>query len=97
MAKTAAENIKRAGLENRATVIEGNLLDVDVTGADVVILYLLTQSNDLLRPKLERSLHAGARVVSHDYQVPGWKPVLVEKAEAYNRLHTIYVYEMPPK
>lgn len=97
VAKMARENIRKAGIENRVKVIEGNLLDVDVSPADVVVIYLLTQSNDLLRPKLERSLRPGARVISHDYKVPGWNPSDVEKAQAYGRAHTIYVYEMPGK
>jgi hypothetical protein len=48
-------------------VIEGDLLQVDLSSADVVTLYLLTKSNDLLRPQLEKTLKPGARVVSHDY------------------------------
>lgn len=97
LAQTARDNIKRAGLENHIQVIEGNMMDVDISPADVVILYLLTQSNDLLRPKLEKSLHPGARVVSHDFKVPGWEPRSIDRTEVYNRMHVIYVYQMPPQ
>ena len=41
----------------------------------------LTGSNEILRPNLEKYLKPGARVVSHEYVVPGWKPKLVEKAD----------------
>jgi hypothetical protein len=61
----------------------------------VVTIYLLTLSNDRLRPNLEKYLKRGARVVSHDFQVRGWKPTRVEKMEVYHRTHSIYVYEMP--
>jgi SAM-dependent methyltransferase len=97
LVKLVTERIRQSGIENRAKVIHADLLDVDVSPADVVILYLLTDSNELVRPKLEKSLRPGARVVSHDYQVRGWKPNVVEKAQAYNRTHTIYVYQMPPE
>ena len=58
-------------------------------------LYLLRDSNDLLRPKLEKSLHAGARIVSHDYEIRGWRPTAVEHIEASKRQHKIYVYTVP--
>ena len=62
----------------------------------MVTLYLLTSSNEKLRPKLEKSLKPGARVVSHDYAVRGWKPVRVEELEVHGRNHKIYVYQMKP-
>ena len=96
VAKAALDTIRGLGLQDRAKVIHGNLMEQDVTEADVVTLYLLTSSNELLRPKLEKSMRPGSRVVSHDFEVKGWKPDRVEKAYSYNRLHTIYVYQMPP-
>ena len=66
--------------------------------ADVVIMYLETDSNEKLRPTLEKSLRAGARVVSHEYKVPGWKATRVAKADpGYGHTHTIYLYRMPPE
>jgi hypothetical protein len=70
---------------------------VDLSPADVVTLYLLTSSNERLKPNLEKSLKPGARVVSHDFEMRGWTPLKTEKVEAHNRVHTIYVYEMPGK
>ncbi|RLF09113.1 MAG: RNA methyltransferase, partial [Thermoprotei archaeon] len=32
--------------------------------------------------------------VSHDFEVPGWKPVLVESVKDYWCDHKIYVYEI---
>ena len=71
--------IHRLGLDNDAQVIHGNFLDVDLSPADVVTLYLATDANEMLRPNLEKYLKNGARVVSHDYAMPGWKPKLVDK------------------
>ena len=90
----ANEAIQKEGLADQAKVVEGDVLDADVSSADVVTLYLAASLNEKLRPKLEKSLHAGARVVSHDYAVPGWKPTLVDRAEG-KRTHLIYLYEMP--
>lgn len=87
--------IKKEGLTGQARVIEGDLLQTDLTGADVVIIYLTTSFNEELRPRLEKFLKPGARVVSHDYAVPGWKPAKVEDPDG-DQKHRIYLYEMPP-
>src|SRR5580693_601275 len=88
--------IRRLGLDNNAQVIHGNFLDVDLSAANVVTLYLATDANELLRPNLEKYLKKDARVVSHDYSVPSWKPKLVDKDPDIHG-HVIYLYQMPPK
>jgi len=88
--------IRRLGLDNDAQVIHGNFLDVDLSSADVVTLYLATDANEMLRPNLEKYLRKGARVVSHEYAMPGWKPNVVNK-DPESHGHVIYLYEMPPK
>jgi len=95
LASQATSAIDKAGLKGRARIIQGDLLEADLTGADVVTIYLGTQLNAELRPRLEKYLHAGARVVSHDYAVPGWKATRTERTEG-KQGHVIYVYEMPP-
>jgi cyclopropane fatty-acyl-phospholipid synthase-like methyltransferase len=91
----AESNIQKLGLEDQAHVVQGDLLDADLSGADVVTIYLATSLNEKLRPRLEKYLKPGARVISHDYAVPGWKPTRVEKTED-RHAHLIFVYEMPP-
>ncbi len=95
LAAEANSAIAKAGLNGRAHVIQGDLLATDLSGADVVTIYLATTLNAQLRPRLEKYLHAGARVVSHDYAVPGWKPTRIERTDG-KQGHMIYVYEMPP-
>ena len=94
LCKIATARVKALGLEDSIRIIHGNLLKVDLRPADVVTIYLLTASNELLRPNLERDLKPGARVVSHDFEIRGWKPSAVQKLEAEGRPRTIYVYEM---
>ena len=95
LVKSTNEGIIRSNLQNLASVIHGDLLQVDLSPADVVTVYLMTNSNEILRPNLEKYLKPGARVVSHEYAVPGWKAKYVEKAEPYARGHMIYLYVMP--
>lgn len=97
LVKSVSEAIKRQNLQDQVRVVQGNLLEANLSEADVVTLYLDTGSNDLLRPNLEKYLKPGARVVSHDFEVRGWKPSKVDKIHLYNRNHTIYVYEIAGK
>jgi tRNA G37 N-methylase Trm5 len=95
LVERANQRIKNEGLEKKCRVIQGDARDVDLSEADVVVLYLLTSSNEVLRPALEKSLKSGARVVSHDFEIKEWNPSKVVQAEAYGRIHSIYVYEFP--
>jgi hypothetical protein len=36
-------------------------------------------------------------VVSHDFEIEGWKPRKVEKIMVYQRPHSIYVYQVSAK
>ena len=96
LVQSSTGRILKFGLENQARVIQGDLLKTDLSPADVVTIYLMTDSNELLRPNLEKYLHPGARVVSHEYAVPGWKAKEVEKADPGAHGHLIYLYRMPP-
>lgn len=99
LVESTRDQAQKMAMGNRVRVVQGNLLEADLSEADVVTLYLLTESNQLLRPRLEKMLRPGARVVSYDYAVPGWKPKWVERVEDNNARshdHLIYLYEMPP-
>ncbi len=79
-------------------------LCLDATGADlseatVVTLYLLPESNELLKAKLDSELGPGSRVVSHNYSFRGWGDRLtagetVEDEEG--KEHTVLVYRKSP-
>jgi len=97
LVKASTERIQKNGLQSEARVIHGDLLKTDLSPADVVTIYLMTDSNELLRPNLEKYLHAGARVVSHEYAVPGWKPKEVEQTDPGPHAHAIYLYVMPQR
>jgi tRNA A58 N-methylase Trm61 len=90
----ATAEIERAKLSDQARVVQGDVFQADLSGADVVTMYLDTQSNQKLKPRLEKFLKHGARVVSYDYPVPGWKATRIEKIEG-RREHPIYLYEIP--
>jgi protein-L-isoaspartate O-methyltransferase len=97
LCKSTQARIKSLGLQDRVTLIHENMLKVDLSPADVVTLYLLTSSNERLRPNLERYLKPGARVVSNDYEIRGWTPSGIVPITAGGVLHYIYVYEIGAK
>jgi tRNA A58 N-methylase Trm61 len=99
LAKKALSSINHNGLSNRVTIVNGDMFSVNLTSADVVFLYLTTSANEKIRPKLEHELKKGVRVVSHDYEIVGWKPEKVENFCENPKLgypsHTIYLYRKP--
>ena len=58
---------------------------------------LYWQDQIRLRPNLEKYLRSGARVVSNDFEIRGWKPKEVVQLQVGNMQHTIYLYEMAKK
>ncbi len=96
LVKKAHEKIFELDLDSRVKIIQSDLFKVDLRLADVVTLYLTTSANEKVKPKLESELKSGARVVSHDYEVLGWKPSKIDKFCENPRLgypsHTLYVY-----
>jgi predicted RNA methylase len=91
------QRIKSLGLNDQITMVQGNVLHTDFHAADVVTLYLMTSTNERLKPLMERYLKSGSRVVSHDYEIHGWKPVKEEAVSVDGRPHKIFLYVMKPK
>jgi ribosomal protein L11 methylase PrmA len=60
------------GVERLTEFRLGDVMTADFSDATVVTLYLLPESNALLRPLFERQLADGSIVISHNYAMPGW-------------------------
>jgi SAM-dependent methyltransferase len=71
-------NAKAAGVEARVEFRQQDALTVDVSGASVVTLYLLTEANLKLRPTLQKQLKPGSRIVSHQFGMGEWVPTRTE-------------------
>jgi len=97
LAKKALSTIHENGLGNKVTIVNGDMFTVNLAPADVVFLYLTTSANEKIRPKLESELKKGVRVISHDYEIVGWKPVKVENFCENPKVgypsHTLYLYK----
>jgi predicted RNA methylase len=99
LAKKALSSIHENGLSDRVTIVNSDMFTVNITSADVVFLYLTTSANEKIRHKMETDLKKGVRVVSHDYEIIGWKPEQVESFCENPQLgypsHTLYLYKKP--
>jgi hypothetical protein len=73
MIDASISNARAAGVENLTKFVCMDATKADVSEATVVTLYLLPESNALMRPILERQLRPGTRVVSHNYSIAGWE------------------------
>lgn len=93
-AQVATDKVVEAGVQDRVRVLQQDMMEASLSEADIVTLYLISEGNSILRPKLEKELKPGACVVSHDFEIEGWKPATVETIKGYRRPHSIYVYRV---
>ena len=89
-------NAKRDKVESLTKFILGDATKMDISKATVVTLYLLPESNELLRPKFEKDLKPGTLVVSHNYVVPGWEEKEIGNATVIDlekTEHSVFLYK----
>lgn len=84
---------KEAGVTDRTKFILADLFEADISAATVVTLYLLTDLNLKLRPKMMRELKPGTRVVSHAFKMGDWKP----ERSANISGTTVHLWRIPPR
>jgi len=97
--KESIENVKKNHVEDLATIKKADIFTLDLKDVDVVTLYLLPALNVKLMPQLEK-LKPGARIVSHDFDMRGAKPIKEVHLKAKDeygteREHTIYLWVVP--
>jgi SAM-dependent methyltransferase len=95
MIEASEREAQAAGVERQVKFICMDATKADISEATVVSLYLLPESNALVRPLLDAQLRPKSRVVCHNYSIPGWedKQTLVETVKDENgEEHYIYLY-----
>jgi SAM-dependent methyltransferase len=78
--------LRASGVGGLVRVVRANFHRVDLSGADVVVLYLLPKAVAVLVPKLRRELKPGARVVTLNYHLPDWAPYIQSEGLCVYRL-----------
>jgi len=95
MIERSEKNAAAAGVERQVRFVATDATKADISEATVVTLYLLPESNALMRPLLETQLRPKSRVVCHNYAIPGWdeKRVRTETVKDEDGVdHYIYLY-----
>jgi len=94
--KESLDNVKKNKVEDLVTIEKKDIFKLDLSKANVITLYLLPDLNVKLVPQLMK-LKPGSRIVSHDFDMRGYKPDQVVKVEADGREHIIYLWTTPLK
>ena len=89
--QTARQSIHQHGLQEKVTIVHGDLFEADLTKATVITLYLTALGNIRLRPKLEREAPWGTRVVSRRFDIDGWTPTHIHRVDGDD----LYLYHVP--
>ena len=89
------ENAKKQKVENLVRFVEKDIFEADFSEATVVSLYLLTEVNLRLRPRLLSNLKPGTRVVSHNYAMGDWEYHEYKELMVENEKHYVYFWIVP--
>lgn len=90
LVEKAKKRVREEGVDDLVKVIHGNFFDIPLHEATVVYMYLLTSVNNMLKPKLRRELRVGTRIITLDFEIPGWRPVHIDGDGTWQG--TIYLY-----
>ena len=92
------DNVRKNGLANLVRIEERDMFDVDLSEADVVMLYLLPILNVRLIPQFAK-MKPGARIVSQDFDMPGVIPDRVVQIYLPERqiYKSFYLWTVPLK
>ena len=72
MVKLSQDAAKKAGVADRATIVQGDLFEADLSKAQVITMFLLPSINMKLRPKL-LDLKPGTRIVTNSFTMEDWQ------------------------
>jgi SAM-dependent methyltransferase len=93
--KESKENARKSGVEKLVKFREEDATKSDFSAATIVTLYLLPESNELLRPKFEKELKPGVLIVTHNYIIPGWDGKEIESStvtDSEGKEHSVFLY-----
>jgi SAM-dependent methyltransferase len=94
MVTLARQNAAKAGVSDRATFIEGDMYEADISKASVMAMFLLTENLNKLAPKFLK-LKPGSRIVINGFGMDGWTPDLTERAENCGSWCTVHLFYVP--
>lgn len=85
-----------AGVASRASFVQGDLFEADISGATVLLLFLLPDHLKRLAPRF-LALAPGTRIVSNTYSIEGWEPDETVRGEPCVSWCLLHLYVVPAR
>jgi SAM-dependent methyltransferase len=73
LVELSSQRAREAGVADKATFVQGDMFEADISKATVLALFLLSENLDRLRDKF-LALPPGTRIVLNSFGIPGWDP-----------------------
>ena len=80
MVELSRKLAKEAGVADKATFVQGDMYEADISKANVLALFLLPSNLNKLQEKF-LNLEPGSRIVNNTFFVEGWEPDVKETIE----------------
>ena len=96
LVQQSREAVARENLGTLASIEHKDVFTVDLSGADVITVFLYPRLMERLIPQFEK-LKPGSRILSHQFEIPGVKPdktLIVESKEDGDN-HRIFLWTTP--
>jgi precorrin-6B methylase 2 len=87
---------KEAGVDGKATFVQGDMYEADVSKASVLALFLLPANLDKLRDKF-LAMPPGSRIVLNTFKVTEWEPDATEEVTDCMTWCTAYLVIVPAR
>lgn len=80
MVELSRRTAEKAGVADKATFVQGDMYEADISQATVMALFLLPENMRRLTPKF-LALKPGSRIVANAFGIDGWEPDRTERIE----------------
>jgi len=85
---------RRAGVTGRVSFRQEDLFKTDFSTATVVTLFLYSELNERLAPRLRASLRPGARIVAYQFGIPGWPSDAQSLVDIDGNSHSMFLWHI---
>ena len=97
MVELAQRLAREAGVGDKAEFVQGDMYTADISKANVMAMFLLTENLDKLMPKF-LELKPGSRIVINGFGITGWSPDETERASGdCGSWCTVHLFHVPAK
>ena len=96
MVELSRKLAQEAGVAEKATFVEGDMYEADVSGASVLALFLLPTNLERLRDKF-LAMTPGSRIVLNTFKIEAWEPDATEEVAGCTAWCTAYLVIVPAR